>query len=92
MTETTTVTITKAWKKISAVQCEVQSINDRSAYDKILFDLSVGETEPASDTNAFMRITLFEVANFHRAAPVWLRLNTATNSTDQPIVVTKESL
>lgn len=89
MTDTTTITITAAWTKISDGQCEVQSINDQKSYDKLLFDLVVGDNEPASDTNAFMRIRLDIHTNFHRPAPVWLRLNSSNADKDQPVVVTK---
>ena len=64
MTDTTTITITAAWTKISDGQCEVQSINDQKSYDKLLFDLVVSDEEPASDTDAFMMINLNEHANF----------------------------
>lgn len=91
MTITTTMTITAAWTKVSDSQCEVQSINDRRSYDKLLFDLVVSDNEPASDTEAFMEIKLAEYSNFHRPAPVWLRLNAANADQDQPVAVTKES-
>lgn len=89
MTDTTTITITAAWTKISDGQCEVQSINDQKSYDKLLFDLVVSDEEPASDTDAFMMINLNEHANFHRSTPVWLRLNERNASDDQKIVVIK---
>ena len=89
MTDTTTLTITAAWTKISDGQCEVQSVNDRTAYDKLWFDLVVSDSEPASDTSAFMRIRLDTHSNFHRPAPVWLRLNSSNAEKDQPVVVTK---
>lgn len=89
MTDTTTMTITTAWTKISDGQCEVQSVNDRNTYDKLLFDLSIGDTKPSPDTKAFLRIGLSEHANFHREAPVWLRLNAANADKDQPVVVIK---
>ncbi|WP_394211170.1 hypothetical protein [Psychrobacter piscatorii] len=87
MTDTTTMTITAAWTKISDGQCEVQSIGDRRSYDKLLFDLVVSDNEPASDTDAFMEIKLFEHANFHRSTPVWLRLNADNASKDRKIVI-----
>lgn len=89
MTDTTTAIITATWTKISDGQCEVQSVNDRTAYDKLWFDLVVSDNEPASDTDAFMRINLHKHSNFHRAAPVWLRLNKSNAGEDQPVVVTK---
>lgn len=89
MAETVEVTITRDWVQIAPGQCEVQSSTDRDAYNKTFFDLVVGGTQPASDTTAFMRITLSEHANFHRDAPVWLRLNEANADKDQPVVVTK---
>lgn len=89
MAETVEVTITRDWVQIAPGQCEVQSITDRDAYNKVFFDLVVGEAQPASDTSTFMRITLAEHANFHREAPVWLRLNEANADKDQPVVVTK---
>ena len=89
MTNTTTAIITDAWTKISDGQCEVQSISDRFAYDKLFFDLVVSDEEPASDTDAFMMINLNEHANFHRSTPVWLRLNERNASDDQKIVVIK---
>lgn len=89
MAETVEVTITRDWVQIAPGQCEVQSVNDRNAYDKTLFDLVVGEVQPASNTSAFMRITLAEHANFHRDAPVWLRLNEVNADVSQPVVVTK---
>ena len=39
--------ITREWKKISDGQCEVQSINDRSTFDKLQFDFYIGEEMPA---------------------------------------------
>lgn len=92
MAETVEVTITRDWVQIAPGQCEVQSIADRDAYNKTFFDLVVGDAQPASDTSSFMRITLAEHANFHRNAPVWLRLNKANADTDKPVVVIKEGL
>lgn len=87
MAETVEVTITRDWVQIAPSQCEVQSIIDRDAYNKTFFDLVVGDVEPASDTSTFMRITLAEHANFHRDAPVWLRLNALNADADQSVVV-----
>lgn len=89
MTDTTTLEITTGWTKISDGQCEVQSVSDRKSYAKLLFDLVVSDNEPANDTNAFMEITLSTHANFHRATPVWLRLNKANADKSQPVVVIK---
>lgn len=89
MAETTKVTVTPEWVKIADGQCEVQSIDDRDAFDKTFFDLVVGDTKPASDTDTFMRITLAEHANFHRDAPVWLRLNKRNAAKPQQVVVTR---
>lgn len=89
MAETVEVMVTKDWVQIAPGQCEVQSVGDRSSYYKLLFDLSIGDTEPEPDTTAFIRIGLSEHANFHREAPVWLRLNEANADKDQPVVVIK---
>ena len=83
--------ITREWKKISDGQCEVQSINDRSTFDKLQFDFYIGEEMPASDGQAFMRIRLFDIVNFHRAAPVWLRLNGLNTDNEATVVVIKEA-
>lgn len=89
MTDTTTLEVTTDWTKISDGQCVVQSVNDRKSYAKLLFDLVVSDTKPASDTGAFMEITLSTPANFHRDAPVWLRLNEANADENQQVVVIK---
>lgn len=89
MAETIQAVITKEWLNISDGQCEVQSVKDRDAFNKIYFDLVVSATKPADDTNVFMRITLAEHANFNRDAPVWLRLNAANIKKDQPVIVIK---
>lgn len=89
MATTERVIITKDWVKVSDAQCEVQSVNDRDAYDKIYFDLIVSDTAPSADADIFMRITLSEHANFHRPTPVWLRLNSKNTETDQPVIVIK---
>lgn len=88
MADTTNITITRNWIKISDVQCLAQSISDRGTYAKTYFDMAIGTVEPASDTEAFYRIQLGEDALFN-LAPVWLRLNSANADQDQPIVVTK---
>lgn len=87
---TTQVMITSEWTKIAEGQCEVQSVNDRDAFNKTFFDLVVSNTTPSANTDTFLRITLFEHANFHRAAPVWLRLNKVNASKAQPVIVIKE--
>ena len=87
---TTQVMITSEWTKIAEGQCEVQSVNDRDAFNKTFFDLVVSNTAPSADTDTFLRIKLFEHANFHRDAPVWLRLNAANADKDQPVIVIKE--
>lgn len=89
MAETVEVIVTKDWVQVSPGQCEVQSVNDRSSYYKLLFDLVIGDTQPSPVTTAFMRIGLSERANFHRESPVWLRLNDANADKDQPVVVIK---
>lgn len=87
MAETVAINITRDWVQLAPSQCEVQSVIDRDAYNKTFFDLVVGGVEPASDTDVFMRITLAKHANFHRDAPVWLRLNVLNADSDQPVVV-----
>lgn len=89
MAETVEVIVSREWVQISPSQCEVQSASDRDTYDKTFFDLVVGGTEPASDTTVFMRIRLAEHANFHRDAPVWLRLNALNADSDQSVIVTR---
>ncbi|WP_440464325.1 hypothetical protein [Psychrobacter sp. ASPA161_6] len=89
MAETVEVLVTREWVRLAPSQCEVQSVNDRDAYNKTFFDLVVGGTKPASDTDVFMRITLAEHANFHRDAPVWLRLNVLNADSDQSVIVTR---
>lgn len=89
MAETVEVLVTREWVRLAPSQCEVQSVIDRDAYNKTFFDLVVGGVEPASDTDVFMRITLAEHANFHRDAPVWLRLNILNADSDQSVIVTR---
>ena len=89
MVQTVEVVVTDDWVLLAPGQCEVQSVDDRDTYDKLFFDLVVGGSKPASDTNVFMRITLFEHANFHREAPVWLRLNKINASQSQKVIVTR---
>lgn len=89
MAETVEVLVTREWVQLAPSQCEVQSVIDRDAYNKTFFDLVVGGTKPASDTDVFMRITLAEHANFHRDAPVWLRLHESNPSADQAVIVTR---
>lgn len=89
MAETVKITVTRDWVQLAPGQCEVQSVGDRDAYNKTLFDLVIGGTEPASDANAFMRIKLDKHANFHREAPVWLRLNEANADLGQSVIVTR---
>lgn len=89
MAETVAINITRDWVQLAPSQCEVQSVIDRDAYNKTFFDLVVGGAEPASDTDVFMRITLAEHANFHRDAPVWLRLHESNPSADQAVIVTR---
>lgn len=88
---TTQIMITSEWTKIANGQCEVQSVNDRDAFDKTFFDLVVSNTAPSADTDNFLRITLFEHANFHRDAPVWLRLNKVNADKNQPVVIIKDA-
>ena len=90
MVSTTQVMITDDWVKVADGPCEVQSINDRDAFDKIMFDMVISNAVPASNTNAFMRIKLAEHANFHRDAPVWLRLNKVNAGKSVPVAVIKE--
>lgn len=90
MAETVTIIVTKDWTQLSLDQCEAQSVNDRDKYDKILFDLVVGGSIPDADTSAFMRITLFQHANFHRSAPVWLRLSKPKVDEIQPVIVIRQ--
>lgn len=89
MVDTVSMVITDQWVKVADGACEVQSVIDRDAFNKTLFDVVVGSSTPAPNTNAFMRIELFEHANFHRNAPVWLRLNAANANKPQSVVVTK---
>ena len=89
MAETASVTVTKDWVQIAPAQCEVQSVNDRDAFNKTYFDLVVGGVMPSADTQVFMRVTLSEHANFHRPAPVWLRLNKLNADADQSVIVTR---
>ena len=89
MAETVKVMVTREWVQLSPAQCEAQSVADRDTFNKTYFDLVVGGSQPDSNTDAFMRITLFQHANFHRPAPVWLRLNQANADVDQPVVVTR---
>ncbi len=89
MAETTKAAITKDWSKIADGQCEVQSVDDRDAFGKTYFDMVIGASQPASDTDTFMRITLAEHANFHRESPVWLRLNADSTKDSQTIIVIK---
>lgn len=88
---TTEVMIGTDWVKVAEGVCEIQSINDRDTFNKTMFDLVIGDSAPASDS-VFMRIKLAEHANFHRASPVWLRLNKVNAGTPQPVVVIKEGL
>jgi|GEM_PF-6180134 len=88
--QTVEVTITPEWVKVADGACIVQSVNDREAFDKLFFDLVIGGAKPASDTTTFLRITLFEHANFYPEATVWLRLNRKNADKDQPVVVVKE--
>lgn len=89
-TVTQEVLITSDWVQVSAGACIVQSVNDREAFDKLFFDLVIGGAKPAGDTTTFLRITLFEHANFYPEAPVWLRLNRKNADKNQPVVVVKE--
>lgn len=89
MAETTRVIITEEWLKVADGQCEVQSADDRDAFAKIYFDMVVSDTKPASNTDAFMRITLAEHANFHRESPVWLRLNASNADKEQTVIIVK---
>lgn len=87
MVETVEVMVTKDWVQIASGQCVVQSVGDRSSYYKLLFDLVISDVKPSPDATAFIRIGLSEHANFHREAPIWLRLNEANPDKDQSIVV-----
>lgn len=87
MAETVKIEVTREWVQLAPSQCEVQSISDRDAYDKVFFDLVIGGTKPASTTDTFMRIQLSEHANFHRTAPVWVRLNKINDNNPQSVVV-----
>lgn len=89
MAKTVEIMVTKDWVQIAPGQCEVQSVGDRDSYYKLLFDLVISDVKPDSDTTAFIRIGLSEHANFHRDAPVWLRLNKANADKDQSVVVIK---
>lgn len=89
MAETVEVTVTRDWVQIAPGQCEVQSVSDRNSYYKLFFDLVVSDVKPSPDTKAFIRISLSEHANFHRDAPVWLRLNKANADKDQSVIVIK---
>ena len=86
---TTSIVITDAWSKIADGDSTVQSVNDRDTYSKTFYDMVVSATEPPSDTEAFIRITLDIHANFHRPTPVWLRLSAINVGQDQPVVVIK---
>lgn len=89
MAETVKVLVTREWVQVAPSQCEVQSVIDRDTYNKTFFDLVVGGTKPASDTDVFMRTTFVKHANFHRDAPVWLRLHESNPSADQDVIVTR---
>lgn len=89
MAETVKIMVTREWVQLSPTQCEVQSVNDRDAYNKTFFDLVVGGPQPSADTDVFKRITLDVNANFHRPDPVWLRLNAVNSEQDQPVIVTR---
>ncbi|WP_352309094.1 hypothetical protein [Psychrobacter sp. W2-37-MNA-CIBAN-0211] len=86
---TTKTTITDQWLNVSDGACTLQSVIDRDSYSKTFFDVVIGGTEPADDTDAFIRITLSVHANFHQNVPVWLRLNTISAGKDQPVIVIK---
>lgn len=86
---TTELTITSSWLKVANGACTIQSISDRNVYSKTFFDVVIGESEPPADTNAFIRTTLSQHANFHQAAPVWLRLNASNNDKDQLVAIIK---
>lgn len=88
MTDTTQIMIGKDWIKVSDGVCEVQSVNDRRAYDKIFFNLYIGDSVPTTNTPS-MRITLHENANFHRPSPVWLKLDKPAQDQTEPVVVIK---
>lgn len=90
MAVTVRMMVTTQWQRMSNGQCEMQSVNDRDAFNKLLFDLVIGDEMPSADTDASARITLATYSNFHRPAPVWLRLNAANADKDQPVIVIKE--
>ena len=89
MTDTTEITVTKDWVKVADGACTVQSVGDRRAYDKIFFNLIISDTPPTAGSNAFMRITLYEHANFHNETPIWLRLDDPKKNQAEKIVVIK---
>jgi len=88
--DTTELTITRTWSQISDRACEVQSMRDVKAYDKILFDLFISDvTVPDASTTAFNQITLHQYSNFNHESPIWLRLPKDSARESETVVITK---
>lgn len=89
MADTTKQVITDAWVKVADGACTVQSASDRNNYSKALFDVVIGGTEPADDTDVFIRMALSQHVNFHHDAPVWLRVNDKDTTKEQTVIIVK---
>ena len=89
MADTTKQVITGAWVKVADGACTVQSASDRNNYSKALFDVVIGGTEPADDTDVFIRMALSQHVNFHHDAPVWLRVNDKDTTKEQTVIIVK---
>lgn len=89
MADTTKQVITGAWLKIADGACTVQSASDRDNYSKALFDVVIGGTKPADDTDVFIRMALSQHINFNHSGAVWLRLNATNADKEQTVIIVK---
>ncbi len=73
MADTTQITATGGWQKISDSDCTLQSVRAGTVYD-----VGIGESEPSG--NAALTLPLDEPTTFSYKSPVWVRLHAKGNA------------
>ena len=82
MAETTEITVTKAWTKLSDGDCTVQA-----AYIGDFYHIAVGATTPTGD--ASIKLKLNEPATFAYKTAVYCKLSSNSERDSAPINVIK---
>ena len=77
--ETTQVTVTKTWSKISDGNCTIQSQSPSNIYE-----FAVGASTPV---NASLSLMISQPVNFAYGNPVWCRLAVSSDSSKNSAVL-----